>query len=100
MLGANGLIRIDFIDVSNRGWKLLRSIMLHDNVEVGALCDIYEPYLHRDSSKVDKRLIKELGGKIPPVGKYEMFKGNVNRYKDFSKLLEWNEIDVYVFRTF
>jgi len=99
VLGANDKIRMGFIGVGNRGWKLLRSFMSHDDVEIVALCDVYEPYLLRDRSKVDKRLINELGGKIPPMGENEMFKGKVDRYKDFRKLLERKDIDAVCIAT-
>ena len=99
ILGANNKIRMGFIGVGNRGWKLLRSFMVHDNVEVVALCDCYEPYVQRDRSKVDKRLLKELGGKIPPMGENEMFKGKVDRYLDFRKMLERKDIDAVCIST-
>ena len=99
VLGANDKIRVGFIGVGNRGWKLLRSFMSHDNVDIVALCDVYEPYLQRDLSKVDKRLVSELGGKIPPMGENEMFKGKVDRYKDFRELLERKDIDAVCIST-
>ena len=99
VLGASDKIRMGFIGVGNRGWKLLRSFMSHDDVEVVALCDVYEPYLLRNRSKVDERLINELGGKIPPMGENEMFKGKVDRYKDFRKLLERKDIDAVCIAT-
>jgi len=99
VIGPNDKIRMGFIGVGNRGWKLLRSFMSHDNVEVVALCDVYEPYLLRDRSKVDKRLLKELGGIIPPMGENEMFKGKVDRYKDFRMLLERKDIDAVCIAT-
>ncbi len=99
VLGANDRIRMGFIGVGNRGWKLLRSFMSHDNVDIVALCDVYEPYLLRDLSRVDPRLKKELGEKIPPMGENEMFKGKVDRYKDFRKLLERKDIDAVCIST-
>jgi len=99
VLGANDKIRMGFIGVGNRGWKLMRSFMSHDHVDVVALCDVYEPYLHRDKSKVDKRWIKELGGKIPPMGENEMFKGKVDHYKDFRELLDRKDIDAVCIAT-
>lgn len=99
VLGANDRIRMGFIGVGNRGWKLLRSFMSHTHVDIVALCDVYEPYLLRDLSKVDKRLKNELGGKIPPMGENEMFKGKVDRYKDFRRLLERKDIDAVCIAT-
>jgi len=97
--GSNDKIRMGFIGVGNRGWKLLRSFMSHDNVEVVALCDVYEPYVERDRSKVDKRLLNKLGGKIPPMEENEMFNGKVDRYNDFRKLLERKDIDAVCIAT-
>ncbi|MCH9017120.1 MAG: twin-arginine translocation signal domain-containing protein, partial [Chloroflexi bacterium] len=88
VVGANDRIRMGFIGVGNRGWKLLRSFMSHDNVDIVALCDVYEPYLLRDRSMVDKRIFDQVGGKVPPMGENEMFKGEVARYKDFRELLD------------
>ena len=99
VLGANDKIRMGFIGVGNRGWKLLRSFMSHDNVEIAALCDVYEPYLNRDRSRVAKRYLDELGGKIPPMGENEMFKGKVDRYKDFRDLLDQKDIDAVCIAT-
>ena len=73
--------------------------MSHENVEIAALCDVYEPYLQIDKSKVDKRLVRELGGKIPPMGENEMFKSKPARYKDFRKLLEQKDIDAVCIST-
>ncbi len=54
--GANEKIRVGFIGVGNRGTQLLRGFLKQDDVEIVALCDVYEPYLMRDYSKVDKKL--------------------------------------------
>ncbi len=99
VMGANDRIRMGFIGVGNRGWKLLRSFMSHDNVDIVALCDVYEPYLLRDRSKVDKRIFDQVGGKVPPMGENEMFKGEVARYKDFRELLDRKDIDAVCIAT-
>ncbi|GAH60401.1 unnamed protein product, partial [marine sediment metagenome] len=44
-LGANERIRVGFIGVGNRGTQLLNGFLKQDDVEVAALCDVYEPYL-------------------------------------------------------
>jgi hypothetical protein len=53
--GANDKIRVGFIGAGNRGTQLLRLFMGQPDCEVAALCDLYEPYLLRDYSKVDRR---------------------------------------------
>ena len=65
--GANERIRVGFIGVGNRGTQLLQGFLKQDDVEVAALCDIYEPYLNRDFSKVDARLRETLGGRVPKM---------------------------------
>jgi predicted dehydrogenase len=98
--GANDKIRVGFIGVGNRGTQLLRLFMNQPDCEVAALCDLYEPYLLRDSARVDKRytggfLGKE--GRIPKMG--EKFSNNVTRYADYRKLLEDKTIDAVCIAT-
>ena len=50
---VNEKIRVGFIGVGNRGTKLLRGFLQQDDVEIAALCDVYEPYLFRDYTKVN-----------------------------------------------
>ena len=96
-LGANERIRVGFIGVGNRGTQLLRGFLKQDDVEVAALCDVYEPYLTRDYSKVDKKLIDSLGSRVPKMT--EKLSNNVARYKDFRRLLDRKDIDAVVIST-
>jgi predicted dehydrogenase len=96
VLGANEKIRMGFIGVGNRGTKLLHRFMANDDVEVVALCDIYEPYLNRDFSQVSPQILKQIGeNRVPRMG--EQLK--VDRYKDFRKLLERKDIDAVCIAT-
>ena len=95
--GANEKIRVGFIGVGNRGTQLLDGFLQQDDVEVAALCDVYEPYLMRDYSKVDKKLLTDLGGRIPKMT--EKLGDNVARYKDFRQLLDRKDIDAVVIAT-
>ena len=52
ILGANEKVRMGFIGVGNRGSELLKLFMQQPDCEVVALCDIYEPYLQRDRTKI------------------------------------------------
>ena len=61
--GANDKVRVGFIGLGNRGTQLLRRFMANPDVEVAALCDVYEPYTLRDRSKVDGRWLES--GKVP-----------------------------------
>jgi len=95
--GANERIRVGFIGVGNRGSQLLRGFLTQDDVEVAALCDVYEPYLVRDYSNVDKRLLDSLGATVPKMT--EKLGANIARYSDFRRLLERKDIDAVVIST-
>ncbi len=97
VIGANDRIRVGFIGVGNRGSELLERFMQNPDVEVAALCDVYEPYLSRDRSKVDPRFIQDLGNKVPKMG--EKFAREPLREKDFRKLLERKDIDAICIAT-
>ncbi len=95
--GANEKIRVGFIGVGNRGTQLLTRFMKQDDVEVAAICDVYEPYRLRDYSKVEQRLKDALGGRIPKMT--ENLGDNVPRYKDFRRVLDRKDIDAVVIAT-
>ena len=97
MLGANERIRLGFIGVGNRGSQLLHSFMKSDDVEVAALCDVYQPFLARQRSAVDPRLLESLGGRVPTMG--EKLGSEVARYTDFRRLLDQKDIDAVVIAT-
>ncbi len=93
--GANDRIRVGFIGLGNRGTQLLQRFMANDDVEIAALCDVYEPYTLRDHSKVDPRWVAS--GKVPDMG--ERFAGKPKRYKDYRELLEQQDIDAVCIST-
>jgi len=98
--GAGERIRMGFIGVGNRGSQLLKLFMAQPDSEVVALCDVYEPYLLRDYSRVDKKYTEGyLGkeGRIPRMG--ETFSNEVARYSDYRKLLEDKTIDAVCIAT-
>ncbi len=97
ILGANGKVRVGFIGVGNRGTQMLETFMRMPDCEVAALCDVYEPYITRDRSKVDPRYIKDMPGQIPRMG--ELFPDKVERYTDYRKLLENKSIDAVCIAT-
>jgi len=97
VIGANENIRMGFIGIGNRGSQLLNLFMLQPDVEVIALCDIYEPYLLRDRSKVDPRYLKDMPGQIPKMG--EKFAKQPKIYRDYRKLLEDKDIDAVCIAT-
>jgi len=95
--GTNEKIAVGFIGVGNRGTQLLAGFLKQPDVEVAALCDVYEPYLARDYSKVDQKLKDALDGRIPKMG--EKLSEKVARYKDFRHLLNRKDIDAVVIAT-
>ena len=97
VLGANDKVRVGFIGVGNRGSQLLRQFMANDDVEVAALCDVYEPYIRRDRAMVHPDLLSALGGQVPRMG--ETFGNDVGRYKDFRSVLERDDIDAVCIAT-
>ncbi len=97
VLGANEKVRVGFIGVGNRGSQLLAGFMAQEDVQIAALCDVYEPYLNRDHSQVGKEVIESIGERVPKMG--EKFAGQVDRYKDFRRLLDRKDIDAVVIAT-
>ena len=93
--GSNEKIRVAFIGVGNRGTQVMHEFMNEPDCEVAALCDVYEPYILRDRSKVDPRYIETRPRQIPAMG--ENFSKNVGRFTDYRKMLEDKSIDaVYI----
>ena len=95
--GANDKINMGFIGIGNRGSQLLNLFMKQPDMEVAALCDIYEPYLLRDRAKVDPRYLKDRPGQIPKMG--EKFLRQPVVYNDYRKLLENKSIDAVCIAT-
>lgn len=85
-VSANDKIRVGFIGIGNRGSQLLGLFMQQPDVEVAALCDIYEPYLLRDRSKVDPRYLADMPGQIPKMN--EVFPKKPTLYRDYRDLLK------------
>ena len=77
-IGANDRIRMAFIGVGNRGNDLMAAAASQRDVQVVALCDVYEPVL--------KERADQLGG-------------NVDVYRDFRQVLDRNDIDAVAIAT-
>lgn len=97
ILGSNEKIRTGFIGVGNRGSQLLNLFMTQPDMEVAALCDVYEPYLLRDRSKVDPRYLQDRPGQVPKME--ENFAVKPSLYSDYRKLLEDKNIDAVCIAT-
>jgi predicted dehydrogenase len=97
VIGANDKIRVGFIGIGNRGTQVMDLFRAEPDCEVAALCDIYQPYLDRDYSRVNPRYIKIMGDKVPKMG--ENFPASVAKYSDYRKLLENKTIDAVMIAT-
>jgi predicted dehydrogenase len=97
VLGANERVRVGFIGVGNRGTQLLQGFLEQKDVEIAALCDVYEPYLARNNAAVGKDVVDSIGGRVPRMG--ESFSSEVARYKDFRRVLDRKDIDAVVIAT-
>src|ERR1700674_4322362 len=76
--GANDRVRVAFIGIGLIGKRHLLDFMAEPDVEVAAICDVYEPRLNEGVS---------LSG------------GKAARYKDFRAMLERKDIDAVVVST-
>ncbi|MBN1481623.1 gfo/Idh/MocA family oxidoreductase [candidate division KSB1 bacterium] len=92
----NDKIRVGFIGVGNRGSQLLGLFRDNADVDIAALCDVYEPFVLRDYSLVDKRFIASVGGRIPRMGEQL---APYARVKDFRQLLVDKSIDAVCIAT-
>jgi predicted dehydrogenase len=95
--GANERIRVGFIGVGNRGTQLLHGFMEQTDCEVAALCDVYDPYVSRDYSRIDPRYIKLMTNRIPRMG--EAFSAQVGKYNDYRQLLDDKSVDAVCIAT-
>jgi len=80
--GANERIRLGFIGVANRGGQLLDATFPHEDAEIVALCDVYEPPLRKSAARVAEKT----GAKV-------------DQYGDFRKIIERDDIDAVVLGT-
>ena len=104
-------IRMGFIGVGNRGTQVMHLFMNFPDVEVTALCDIYDPYLKRSEKDFDPKFLEwGLKGRLPIFTKKDgslhqherrilddVASGRCKLYTDYRKLLEDKNVDaVYI----
>jgi predicted dehydrogenase len=94
--GANERIQVGCIGVGNRGVQVLNAFCAHDDAQIVALADVYEPYLNGTYDQVDPR-VKTLGKRVPT--RQPSFGGDVARFKDFRRLLDRKDIDAVIIAT-
>jgi predicted dehydrogenase len=78
VLGANGRVRLGFVGVGNRGDQVLDAFLPHQDAEVVAICDIYEPYVDFAARKSG---------------------GQPARLKDYRRILDRKDVDAVVIST-
>ena len=88
-------IRMGFIGIGNRGSQLMNYFMRNEDVEVAALCDVYEPYLNRDLRLVHPSYLAT--GKVPKME--AKFPKQPKLYSNYRKLLEDKEVDAVCIAT-
>jgi predicted dehydrogenase len=82
VLSANDRVRVAVIGLNGRGEDHIRGLAGLQNVELAALCDVYEPVLNKRLAEVEKR------GLPKPKG-----------FQDFRKLLDDKTIDAVTIAT-
>jgi predicted dehydrogenase len=96
ILGANERVRIGCIGVGNRGVQVLEAFCAHDDAQIVALADVYEPYLNGQYDAIDPRF-KALGRRVPE--RQPEFGNPVDRYHDFRRILDRDDIDAVIVAT-
>ena len=96
MSATSDRIRMGFIGVGNRGSQLLQRFAAEPDVDIVALCDVYEPYLRRDLASVHPRFL-ESGIPVPPMG--EPFAETADTYTDFRRVLARKDVDAVCIAT-
>ena len=78
VLGANDRVRLGFIGVGNRGDQVLDAFLPHKDMEIVAICDIYEPYVDFAAKKSG---------------------GQPAQLKDYRRILDRKDVDAVVIST-
>jgi predicted dehydrogenase len=78
IIGANDRVKLGFIALGNRGDQVLDAFLAHNDCEVTAVCDIYQPYMDFASKKIGS---------------------NPKQFKDYRKLIELKDVDAAVICT-
>jgi predicted dehydrogenase len=88
-------VRVAFIGVGNRGDQLLDAFARQPDVEIAAICDIYEPYARRDPAAIHPRY--KAMGRIPKMR--TAVPASVPRVPDFRRVLERKDVDAVCIAT-
>jgi predicted dehydrogenase len=89
------LIRVGFIGVGNRGDQLLDAFARQPDVQIAAICDVYDPYAQRDAGAIHPRY--KAMGRIPRMR--TAVPASVPRVRDFRRVLELKDVDAVCIAT-
>ena len=78
IVGANERVRLGVIGTGNRGSQVTKAFLQHDDVEVVAICDVYDVHLSRASTN------------LAP---------GADKYTDFRELLDREDLDAVLIAT-
>ena len=92
-------VRMGFIGIGSRGTQVMRLFQAQEDVEVTALCDVYEPYLMRDQDAIDPNFAKYGIGAVPKFQATDKFPPSVKRYRDYRDLLADKNVDAVMIAT-
>ena len=96
VIGANDRVRIGCLGLGYRGVQVLNAFLTHKDVQIVAICDVYEPYLNGQFDKIHPHF-KELTYRVP--AKLPDFGGPIERHKDFRRVLDKKDIDAVIVAT-
>ena len=95
--GANDRIRLGAIGVGNRGEQLLDIYTQNPDIQLTALCDVYQPYLTRNRQAIDPRYFKPQGRPVPNMR--TQLPKDLALYHDYRELLEDKNVDAVIIAT-
>ena len=78
VVGANDRIRVGFIGTGNRGGQLIKAALPNKDMDIVALCDVYDRHLDKWAGRLEDKPAK---------------------YKDFRRLIERDDVDAVFIAT-
>lgn len=78
-LAPKARVRLGVIGIANRGTQVSRAFLEHDDVEIVAICDVYQPQMDKAAAELN----------LP----------NVKKFSDFRELLKQEDVDAVLIAT-